>query len=157
MAPDGEKVRQRRVAASSKMQQHNSSSGMLSSSPTTSTTMLLDLDLDDTTNPAVTTTPPSILASGMKCIPSVSHLQSNEMCIDGLVYDITDFQYHHPGGMTFVMFGGNDVTVQYKMIHPYHTTNNKQLLKMGPPVGIVQNYQSELRIYIYIYKMCIYI
>jgi hypothetical protein len=70
------------------------------------------------------------------------------MCIDGIIYNIEEFSTKHPGGNTFLTFGGNDVTTQYKMIHPYHT--NKHLLKMGPPVGIVQDYHTELRIYLYI-------
>ena len=35
----------------------------------------------------------------------------------------------HPGGDSVLLFGGNDVTVQYKMIHPYHTS--KHLEKMA--------------------------
>jgi acyl-lipid (7-3)-desaturase (Delta-4 desaturase) len=74
-----------------------------------------------------------------KCIP-LSQLGSMEMCIDGIIYDISTFQYIHPGGTSFTIFGGNDVTTQYYMIHPYHT--NKHLLKLNK-VGIVQDYKSE--------------
>jgi acyl-lipid (7-3)-desaturase (Delta-4 desaturase) len=118
MAPDGEKVRQRRVT-SSKIQ--------------SSTFVGTEND------PSTTTTPTT-----QKCIP-LSQLKTNEMCIDGIIYNIEEFSTKHPGGNTFLTFGGNDVTTQYKMIHPYHT--NKHLLKMGPPVGIVQDYYSELRIF----------
>lgn len=45
-------------------------------------------------------------------------LKSSEVCIDGIIYDLTDFP--HPGGKQILLFGGNDVTVQYKMIHPFH-------------------------------------
>ena len=120
MAPDGEKVRQRRVT-SSKIQ--------------SSTTFVVGGTEND---PSTTTTPIQ------KCIP-LSQLKTNEMCIDGMIYNIEEFSTKHPGGNTFLTFGGNDVTTQYKMIHPYHT--NKHLLKMGPPVGMVQDYHSELRIY----------
>jgi acyl-lipid (7-3)-desaturase (Delta-4 desaturase) len=108
MAPDGEKVRQRRVTTR-----------QMQSAPHAATT------------PTVATT-------------TTSQLKTTEMCIDGIIYDIEAFSSKHPGGITFLTFGGNDVTTQYKMIHPYHT--DKHLLKMGPPVGIVQDYHSELRI-----------
>lgn len=116
MAPDGEKVRQRRMT-SSKIQ----SSTLVGTN-------------QDTASTTITTQPPD------KCIP-LSQLNTHEMCIDGIIYNIEAFSTKHPGGNTFLTFGGNDVTTQYKMIHPYHT--NKHLLKMGPPVGIVQDYHSE--------------
>ncbi len=108
MAPDGEKVRQRRVTAR-----------QMQSAPDAATTTA---------------------TTSRKCIP-LSQLKTTEMCIDGIIYDIEAFSSKHPGGITFLTFGGNDVTTQYKMIHPYHT--DKHLLKMGPPVGIVQDYHSE--------------
>ena len=37
-------------------------------------------------------------------------------------------------------FGGNDVTIQYKMIHPYHTGKHLEKMKM---VGKVVDYVSE--------------
>jgi fatty acid desaturase (delta-4 desaturase) len=58
---------------------------------------------------------------------SVKDIKSTEVVIDGTIYDLNSF--HHPGGETIKIFGGNDVTVQYKMIHPYHT--DKHLEKMA--------------------------
>ena len=59
-------------------------------------------------------------------VDSVKNLKGHEVVIDNTIYDLTDFQ--HPGGDSVLLFGGNDVTVQYKMIHPYHTA--KHLEKM---------------------------
>jgi acyl-lipid (7-3)-desaturase (Delta-4 desaturase) len=69
---------------------------------------------------------------------TLDQLRSNEVCIDGVIYDLTSF--HHPGGESFLLFGGNDVSVQYRMIHPYHT--NKHLEKMKK-TGKVADYTSE--------------
>jgi len=69
---------------------------------------------------------------------SLSSLKSTEVCIDGVIYDLTGFD--HPGGESILLFGGNDVTVQYKMIHAYHT--DKHLEKMRR-VGKVVDYTSE--------------
>ena len=69
---------------------------------------------------------------------SLSSLKSHEVCIDGVIYDLEGFD--HPGGDAIMVFGGNDVTVQYKMIHAYHT--DKHLEKMRR-VGKVVDYYSE--------------
>ena len=61
---------------------------------------------------------------------SLKGLKGTEVAIEGVIYDIADFI--HPGGEAIKFFGGNDVTVQYKMIHPYHT--NKHLEKMKSPI-----------------------
>jgi len=66
------------------------------------------------------------------------NLKSTEVCIDGVVYDISTFE--HPGGDSIQLFGGNDVTVQYKMIHPYHTHKHLQRMKC---VGKVIDYTTE--------------
>ena len=71
-------------------------------------------------------------------ICNMDKLKSTEVCIDGVIYDLTDF--YHPGGESINVFGGNDVTVQYKMIHPYHT--EKHLAKMKR-VGKVADYAPE--------------
>ena len=71
-------------------------------------------------------------------VRSLQSLQPNEVCIDGIIYDINSF--HHPGGASIHVFGGNDVTVQYKMIHPYHT--DKHLEKMAK-VGKVADFVTE--------------
>ena len=65
-------------------------------------------------------------------------LKSTEIAIDGKIYDIADF--HHPGGETIDLFGGNDVSVQYKMIHPYHTSKHLEKMKL---VGTIPDYSTE--------------
>lgn len=65
-------------------------------------------------------------------------LKDNEVSIDGIIYDLNGFK--HPGGDSIRVFGGNDVTVQYKMIHPLHS--GKQLKKMRV-VGKVSDYKQE--------------
>ena len=69
---------------------------------------------------------------------TLSSLKTHEVCIDGVIYDLEGFG--HPGGDSILLFGGNDVTVQYKMIHAYHT--DKHLEKMRR-VGKVVDYYSE--------------
>lgn len=69
---------------------------------------------------------------------SLKGLKGTEVAIEGVIYDIADFV--HPGGESIKFFGGNDVTVQYKMIHPYHT--NKHLEKMKV-VGVAADYEPE--------------
>jgi len=76
--------------------------------------------------------------STIRCIQTIKELKGNEVAIGGIVYDLTDFK--HPGGNSIRIFGGNDVTVQYNMIHPYHT--NKHLEKMKK-VGSVAKYRNE--------------
>jgi fatty acid desaturase (delta-4 desaturase) len=46
-------------------------------------------------------------------------LSENEVAIDGIVYTLEGFD--HPGGDAIRLFGGNDVSVQYRMIHPFHS------------------------------------
>lgn len=71
-------------------------------------------------------------------IATLKGLRETEICIDGVMYDIGDFD--HPGGESIHMFGGNDVTIQYKMIHPYHTRHHLEKMKR---VGTVPDYTSE--------------
>jgi len=71
-----------------------------------------------------------------------SSLGSTEVCIDGVLYDLNSFADHHPGGDSIRVFGGNDVTVQYKMIHA-HRTSKQQLEKSMRRVGKVVDYSSE--------------
>lgn len=71
-------------------------------------------------------------------ICSISKLKDSEVAIDGIIYDLEGFV--HPGGDTIMMFGGNDVTVQYNMIHPYHTEKHLQKMKR---VGKVTDYHAE--------------
>ncbi|KAG7347050.1 fatty acid desaturase [Nitzschia inconspicua] len=71
---------------------------------------------------------------------TLKSLRGNEVCIDGVIYDITSFD--HPGGETIRVFGGNDATIQYKMIHPYHTAKHLEKMKV---VGRVPDYVSEYK------------
>lgn len=71
-------------------------------------------------------------------IGTVKGLAGTEIVIDGVIYDIADFD--HPGGESILIFGGNDVTVAYKMIHPYHTSKHLEKMKQ---VGKVPDYRSE--------------
>lgn len=75
-------------------------------------------------------------------ICSLASLKASEVCIDGTIYDITDF--NHPGGDSIHIFGGNDVTVQYKMIHPYHTEKHLDKLSLHR-VGTVINSQADYK------------
>lgn len=69
---------------------------------------------------------------------SLESLTGDEVAIDGIVYSLNDFD--HPGGDQIKLFGGNDVTVQYKMIHPHHKP--KQLGKLTI-VGKLNNPEYE--------------
>lgn len=69
---------------------------------------------------------------------SIKRLSGTELAIDGIIYDIADFV--HPGGEVIKFFGGNDVTIQYKMIHPYHTSKHLEKMKA---VGKVVDYEPE--------------
>lgn len=71
-------------------------------------------------------------------LSAMKGLTTSEVCIDGLIYDIASF--HHPGGDQILAFGGNDVTIQYKMIHPYHTEKHLEKMKC---VGKVTDFVSE--------------
>lgn len=69
---------------------------------------------------------------------SLKALGGTEVVIDGVIYDISTFE--HPGGESILVFGGNDVSVQYRMIHPYHTKKHLDKMKR---VGVVPDYNSE--------------
>ena len=71
-------------------------------------------------------------------VSTLKGLGGTEIVIDGVIYDIADFD--HPGGESILIFGGNDCTVSYKMIHPYHTSKHLEKMKR---VGTVPDYQSE--------------
>jgi fatty acid desaturase (delta-4 desaturase) len=73
-------------------------------------------------------------------IATVKSLAGTEVVIDGIIYDIKDFD--HPGGEPILLFGGNDVTVQYKMIHPYHTSKHLEKMKR---VGTVPDWSSDYK------------
>jgi len=104
MAPDAEKLRQRRPL--------KDDAGDEPSSTTTATTERL-------------------------C--KINELHGNEVCIDGVIYDLNSFE--HPGGESIHAFGGNDVTVQYRMIHPYHTDKHLEKMKrLGKVTDFVCEY-----------------
>eukprot|EP00980_Cylindrotheca_fusiformis_P025356 scaffold13505_cov69-Cylindrotheca_fusiformis.AAC.4 len=71
-------------------------------------------------------------------ISTLKGLGGTEIAIDGVIYDIKDFD--HPGGESILIFGGNDVTIQYNMIHPYHTSKHLEKMKR---VGKIPDYSSE--------------
>ena len=69
---------------------------------------------------------------------SLKQIKSTEVVIDNVIYDLNSFK--HPGGDSVLLFGGNDVTVQYKMIHPYHTAKHLEKMRI---VGKVNDVQQE--------------
>jgi fatty acid desaturase (delta-4 desaturase) len=71
---------------------------------------------------------------------TLNSLLPTEVAVDGIIYDLTSF--HHPGGEQIYMMGGNDVTVQYKMIHPHHKVGDGHLQKMKR-VGKVVDHHCE--------------
>eukprot|EP00928_Gymnodinium_smaydae_P007459 TRINITY_DN1267_c0_g1_i2.p1 TRINITY_DN1267_c0_g1~~TRINITY_DN1267_c0_g1_i2.p1 ORF type:complete len:469 (-),score=66.22 TRINITY_DN1267_c0_g1_i2:193-1599(-) len=73
-------------------------------------------------------------------VVTVKDLQGTEVAIDGLVYDISDFQ--HPGGESIKLLGGNDVTVHYKMIHPYHGPKHREKMRQ---VGVLKDWHSDYK------------
>ena len=77
-------------------------------------------------------------ASMQSSLQSLKALKGTEVAIDGVISNIADFV--HPGGEVIKFFGGNDVTVQYKMIHPYHTGKHLEKMKM---VGKVVDHEPE--------------
>jgi fatty acid desaturase (delta-4 desaturase) len=77
-------------------------------------------------------------AATQERLSTVKGLRTTEVAIDSVIYDINKFD--HPGGESVRIFGGNDVTVTYNMIHPYHTS--KHLEKMTR-VGKVTDYVTE--------------
>jgi fatty acid desaturase (delta-4 desaturase) len=72
---------------------------------------------------------------------TLESLKSHEVAIEGVVYDINSFT--HPGGDSIHIFGGNDATTQYKMIHPYHHQKSSKHLEKMTIVGRIPNYQCE--------------
>ena len=77
-------------------------------------------------------------SSTQQRITTLKSLKGNEVAIDGVIYDIHSF--HHPGGESINVFGGNDATIQYKMIHPYHTSKHLEKMKK---VGTIADYKCE--------------
>jgi len=48
--------------------------------------------------------------------------------------------WDHPGGAQIKLFGGNDVSVQYRMIHPF---NGPNLVNKMPKVGTLKSYRKD--------------
>ena len=71
-------------------------------------------------------------------VTPLKNIKGTEVVINNTIYDLTSFD--HPGGDSVYIFGGNDVTVQYKMIHPYHTEHH---LKKMKAVGFISNKEAE--------------
>jgi fatty acid desaturase (delta-4 desaturase) len=71
-------------------------------------------------------------------VDSLQNLKGSEIAIEGIIYDLDGFD--HPGGNVLHIFGGNDATVQYKMMHPHHTPRHLEKLKM---VGRVTDWKQE--------------
>ena len=65
------------------------------------------------------------IESSVSVFKDANDLSGNLTAIHGIVFSLDGF--NHPGGEQIELFGGNDVTVQYKMIHLHHTS--KQLKK----------------------------
>mmetsp|Transcript_21435 Transcript_21435/g.35487 ORF Transcript_21435/g.35487 Transcript_21435/m.35487 type:complete len:460 (-) Transcript_21435:107-1486(-) len=79
-------------------------------------------------------------AATQERLSTMKGLAPHEVAIDGVIYDLTEFD--HPGGESIGIFGGNDVTVTYKMIHPYHTSKHLEKMKR---VGTVTDYTTEYK------------
>mmetsp|Transcript_50072 Transcript_50072/g.73545 ORF Transcript_50072/g.73545 Transcript_50072/m.73545 type:complete len:459 (+) Transcript_50072:25-1401(+) len=73
-----------------------------------------------------------------KVFNSEKELTEDVVAIDGIVYSILGWD--HPGGDQIKLFGGNDVTVQYRMIHPFHVAS---LVDKMPKVGTLKNYRKD--------------
>lgn len=71
-------------------------------------------------------------------VTPLKSIKGTEVVINDTIYDLNSFE--HPGGESVFLFGGNDVTVQYKMIHPYHTEHHLKKMKV---VGKISVKESE--------------
>lgn len=72
---------------------------------------------------------------------NMASILANEICIDGIFYDLTSFE--HPGGAAILMFGGNDATVHYKMIHAHHQNGFTRVHKNMTATGRAVDYSCE--------------
>jgi len=71
-------------------------------------------------------------------VKTIAQLKPTEVCIHGKIYDLEGFD--HPGGESVLIYGGNDVTAQYHMMHPYHTEKHLEKMRL---VGIASDYSTE--------------
>jgi fatty acid desaturase (delta-4 desaturase) len=82
-------------------------------------------------------------------VDSIQNLKDTEVAIDGIIYDLKGF--NHPGGDSFRIFGGNDVTAMYHMIHPLHTPSHlKKLKKVGRVLDWKQEYVASASFFLYL-------
>lgn len=121
MGPDADKLRQR-----------GGKTSVLQSTPLSAAAVAA------AANGIVTSDTTETIATDENRLCSLATLRTTEVCIDGVIYDIANFD--HPGGDSIQMFGGNDVTVQYNMIHPYHTDKHLEKMKR---VGKVIDFTTE--------------
>ncbi len=68
-------------------------------------------------------------------------LSDAQVAIDGVVYDLSDFP--HPGGPVLQVFGGNDVTAAYHLIHTSHAQNPHHYLGKLKRVGELPDYKPD--------------
>lgn len=69
---------------------------------------------------------------------SIKDVKQDQVIIEGTIYSFEGFK--HPGGDIYQMFGGNDVSVLYKMVHPYHTAKHLEKMKA---VGKASDWNRE--------------
>ena len=85
----------------------------------------------------------SVSTTTANTIKTIETLKANEIAIDGVVYDISNFD--HPGGETINVFGGNDASTVYRMIHPHHAGGKNKHLEKLEQVGIIKDYKCEYK------------
>ncbi|KAG8407158.1 hypothetical protein J3458_020651 [Metarhizium acridum] len=77
----------------------------------------------------VASAPPTVDLSELKLHSSA---QDAWVVVDGLVYDITHYHKHHPGGGLLLGSAGRDVSAEF---HSLHANNSHEKLKLLPCVG----------------------
>lgn len=74
-------------------------------------------------------------------------ISDNEIILEGDVYDLKEFAKVHPGGnMALNIFGGNDVTVHYYMLHQHPFLHKKALepYKLRGAKGATEGVRYEI-------------
>eukprot|EP00283_Hemiselmis_rufescens_P002090 CAMPEP_0173468700 /NCGR_PEP_ID=MMETSP1357-20121228/76986_1 /TAXON_ID=77926 /ORGANISM="Hemiselmis rufescens, Strain PCC563" /LENGTH=445 /DNA_ID=CAMNT_0014436925 /DNA_START=41 /DNA_END=1378 /DNA_ORIENTATION=- len=84
--------------------------------------------------------------SELQVFPTEASLPEGYIAIDGEVYDLKGFD--HPGGDSINLFGGNDVSVQYRMIHPFHAgkgavSKMRKVGRLAKPARMDYTFGSE--------------
>ncbi|EKX38201.1 hypothetical protein GUITHDRAFT_89468 [Guillardia theta CCMP2712] len=80
-----------------------------------------------------------VLAQGGERVFASEHdLPEDAVAIDGVVYSLRG--WNHPGGDQILLFGGNDVSVQYRMIHPFHAPG---VVGKMPKIGVLESYRKD--------------